>query len=64
MFRKSIENHFPKAKVHCQAWKELHGEMWGLHHWKSKRRVGKDVRKFKHWLWLAELEAEEGESIE
>lgn len=38
--------------------------MWGLHHWKSKRRVGKDVRKFKHWLWLAELEAEEGESIE
>lgn len=27
---KDIENHIPKAKVRCQAWKELHGEMCGL----------------------------------
>lgn len=42
---KNIENHFPKGKVHCQEWKELPGKMWELHHWKSKQRLGRDVRK-------------------
>lgn len=43
--RKNTENHFPKAKIHSQEWKELPGKIWHLHQWRHKQSFGRDVKK-------------------